>query len=71
VSFTDDSINVSFSALRNAETYTFAIAAAEPTAPVPVPEPSSLALLGTGFATFIAGRFRRRGARPATEGLNG
>jgi hypothetical protein len=71
LSFTDNSISVGFRALRNGETYTYAIAAAEPTSPVPVPEPTSLALLGAGFATFIAGRYRRGGAKPSTDGLKG
>ena len=62
LSFTADSISVAFGTLRAGETYTFDIAVAESTVPpTPVPEPTSLALLGTGFATFIAGRYRRRG----------
>lgn len=62
LSFTDNSVNLAFHTLRGAESYTFAFATTE-TTPSPVPEPSSLALLGAGFATFIAGRFRRREAR--------
>jgi hypothetical protein len=62
LSFSGNSINLSFETVRNRETYTFDIAVGDPT-PTPVPEPASLALLGTGFATFIAGRYRRRGAK--------
>jgi hypothetical protein len=61
LSFTGDSINLAFSLLRHGETYTFDLATTEPVA-TPVPEPTSLALLGTGFATFIVGRYRRRAA---------
>lgn len=60
--FADDAIMVGFRALRAGETYTFDFTTAE-TTPSPVPEPSSLALLGTGFATVIVGRFRRRAPR--------
>jgi hypothetical protein len=65
LNFTDNAIDLGFSAMRSGEIYTFDIATTESTA-TPVPEPGSLALLGTGFATFIAGRYRRRGARPPT-----
>lgn len=71
LSFTDHSISVDFFVLRQGETYTFDIATAESTAPTPVPEPTSLALLGTGFATFIAGRYRRGRAKLPTDGLKG
>lgn len=63
LTFTGNAIDLGFGTVRSGETYTFDIAVAEPTA-TPVPEPGSLALLGTGFATFIAGRYRRRGAMP-------
>jgi hypothetical protein len=59
LTFTDNAINLGFGLVRSGETYTFDIAVSEPTA-TPVPEPGSLALLGTGFATFIARRYRRR-----------
>jgi hypothetical protein len=68
LSFTDHSLSVDFFAFRHGETYTFDIAASEPVAPTPVPEPTSLALLGSGFATFIAGRDRQRQRSSALGG---
>jgi hypothetical protein len=61
LSFTGNSINLGFGTVRDGETYRFDIAVGEPT-PTPVPEPGTLALLGTGFVTFIANRNRRRRA---------
>ena len=66
LNFTDNAVELGFNVMRSGEIYTFDIATTESNA-TPVPEPGSLALLGTGFATFIAGRYRRRGARPATS----
>jgi hypothetical protein len=54
-------INLGFGTVRMSETYTFDITVSEPS-PTPVPEPGTLALLGTGFITFIANRNRRRRA---------
>jgi hypothetical protein len=66
LNFTDNAVELGFNVMRSGEIYTFDIATTESTA-TPVPEPGSLALLGTGFATFIAGRYRRREARPPTS----
>jgi hypothetical protein len=62
--FTEHVISLDFTAIRTGEVYTFDIATTESTA-TPVPEPGSLALLGAGLATFIGGRYRRRGAEPS------
>lgn len=58
VTFTDHTIDVSWTALGGNVTYTFDILTNDPTV---VPEPSSIVLLGTGFASVIARRYRRKG----------
>jgi hypothetical protein len=66
INFTDNSVSLAFRKMVHGETYTFDFATAETVVPA-VPEPTSLALLGTGFATFVADRLRRLRAKTSAE----